>query len=183
MAMEHIDPPERPPEVVSELAGAELALPYLLESPDVAAFTRMAAGGVARARVAEPMLPLLAATLWSSREGLIPRGLAIVVDDDESAHALAEAAAPFLPGAPVAYRPSRGAGYGNGLEPAPHLVGERALALHALAEGGLVAVSADALIERVVARADRPPPMVLERGSEPGFDAVVEALASAGYER
>ena len=79
MAMEHIDPPERPPEVVSELAGAELALPYLLESPDVAAFTRMAAGGVARARVAEPMLPLLAATLWSSREGLIPRGLAIVV--------------------------------------------------------------------------------------------------------
>src|SRR5260221_3547913 len=146
MAMDHIDPQERPPEVVSELAGAELALPYLVESREVPAFVRTAADVVARARVSEPMLPLLAAALWSSREGLTPRGLVIVVDDDESAHALAEAAAPFLPGAPVAYLPSRGAAYGSGLEPAPHLVGERALALHALAEGGLVAVSADALI-------------------------------------
>ena len=51
--MDHIDPQERPPEVVSELAGAELALPYLLESPEVAAFVRLAADSVARARVSE----------------------------------------------------------------------------------------------------------------------------------
>ena len=87
----------------------------------------------------------------------------IVVEDDEAAHALAETASPFLPGAPVAYLPSRGAAYGSGLEPAPHLVGERALALDALAEGGLVAVSADALIERVRRRpATRPRPVTLE---------------------
>jgi hypothetical protein len=138
MAMDHIDPQERPPEVVSELAGAELALPYLLDSPEVAAFTRLAADGVARARVSEPMLPMLAAALWSAREGLTPRGLVVVMDDDESAHALAEAVAPFVPDAAVAYLPSRGAAYGSGLEPAPHLVGERALALHALAEGCLL---------------------------------------------
>jgi transcription-repair coupling factor (superfamily II helicase) len=183
MAMDHIDPQERPHEVVSELAGAELALDYLAESSELAAFTRLAADGVARARVSPAMLPLLAAGLWHSREGLKPRGLVLVVEDDEAAHALAEAAAPFLPDAPVAYLPSRGAAYGSGLEPAPHLVGERAMALHALERGGLVAVSADALIERVVAPSDRPQPVMLERDAEPGFDAVVAALATAGYER
>ena len=52
-------------------------------------------------------------------------------------------------GSPVAYLPSRGAAYGSGLDPRPHLVGERVRALDALARGGLVAVSADALVERV----------------------------------
>ena len=85
---------------------------------------------------------MLAAALWRSREGLTPRGLVDRGRGRRDRPALAEAAAPFLPGAPVAYLPSRGAAYGSGLEPAPHLVGERALALHALAEGGLVAVSA-----------------------------------------
>ncbi|MDX6545141.1 MAG: hypothetical protein QOG02_915, partial [Gaiellales bacterium] len=181
--MDHIDPQERPHEVVSELAGAELALDYLAESSELAAFGRLAADGVARARVSPAMLPLLAAGLWHSRDGLKPRGLVLVVEDDEAAHALAEAAAPFLPDAPVAYLPSRGAAYGSGLEPAPHLVGERAMALHALERGGLVAVSADALIERVVAPPDRPQPVMLERQAEPGFDTVVAALATAGYER
>jgi hypothetical protein len=132
-AVDRTDPLDRPPEIASALAGAELALPYLLESDDVASFARIAAGGVPRARVSPPMLPLLVATLWRTREQLAPRGLVVVVDDDEAAHALAESAAPYLPGAAVAYLPSRGAAYGSGLEPAAHLVGERALALDALA--------------------------------------------------
>ena len=75
----------------------------------------------------------------------------------------AESAAAFLPGEPVAFMPSRGAAHGSGLEPAPHLVGERSRALHTLAAGGLVAVSADALVERlpppaVAAAAGRAPP-------------------------
>jgi transcription-repair coupling factor (superfamily II helicase) len=129
------------------------------------------------------MLPLLAAALWRTREGLERRGLAIVVEDDETAHSLSETAAAFLPGQPVAYLPSRGAAYGSGLEPPPHLVGERALALDALARGGLVFVSADALVERITAPADRPQPVTLRRGTEAGFDTVVELLAAAGYGR
>jgi transcription-repair coupling factor (superfamily II helicase) len=181
--VDRTDPLERAPETVTELAGAELALPYLLESEELAAFTRIAADGVARARVSPPMLPLLAAVLWRGREGLSPRGLVLVVDDDEAAHALAESAAPYLPDAAVAYLPSRGTAYGSGLEPAAHLVGERSLALEALAQGGLVAVSADALVERIVPPGRRPAAVVLERGAEPGFDQVVERLSAAGYAR
>jgi transcription-repair coupling factor (superfamily II helicase) len=181
--VDRTDPLERAPETVAALAGAELALPYLLESEELAAFTRIAADGVARARVSPPMLPLLAAVLWRGREGLSPRGLVLVVADDEAAHALAESAAPYLPDAAVAYLPSRGAAYGSGLEPAAHLVGERSLALEALAQGGLVAVSADALVERVVPPGRRPEAVVLERGAEPGFDQVVELLSAAGYGR
>src|SRR6478736_3360899 len=182
-AVDRTDPLDRPPEIASALAGAELALPYLLESDDVASFARIAAAGVPRARVSPPMLPLLVAALWRTREQLAPRGLVVVVDDDEAAHALAESAAPYLPGAAVAYLPSRGAAYGSGLEPAAHLEGERALALDALAQGGLVAVSADALVERIAPVDRRPAVVELDLGAEPGFDAVVELLAAAGYER
>ena len=181
--MDRTDPLDRPPETVSALAGAELALPYLLESDELTGFLRTATAGIGRARVSPPLLPLMAAALWQAREGLDPRGLALVVDDDEAAHALAESVAPYLPQAPVAYLPSRGAAYGSGLEPAAHLVGERSLALEALAAGGLVAVSADALVERVTPPAQRAAPIVLERGAEPGFDALVERLAGAGYVR
>jgi transcription-repair coupling factor (superfamily II helicase) len=181
--VDRTDPLERAPEIAAALAGAELALPYLLESEELAGFTRIAAGGVARARVSPPMLPLLAAVLWRGREGLSPRGLVLVVADDEAAHALAESAAPYLPDAAVAYLPSRGAAYGSGLEPAAHLVGERSLALEALAHGGLVAVSADALVERIVPPGRRPAAVMLERGAEPGFDRVVELLSAAGYGR
>src|SRR3954452_5737232 len=179
-AVDRTDPLDRPPEIASALAGAELALPYLLESDDVASFARIAAAGAPRAPVAPPMLPLLVAALWRTREQLAPRGLVLVVDDDEAAHALAESAAPYLPGAAVAYLPSRGAAYGSGLEPAAHLVGERALALDALAQGGLVAVSADALVERITPLERRPAVVELDLGAEPGFDRVVEVLAAGG---
>src|SRR6478735_5973532 len=104
-AVDRTDPLDRPPEIASALAGAELALPYLLESDDVASFARIAAAGVPRARVSPPMLPLL------------------------------------------------------------------------------VAVSADALVERIAPVDRRPEVVELDLGAEPGFDAVVELLAAAGYER
>ena len=164
-------------------AGAELALPYLEGTEEFAAFAARARDGIARARVSPPILPLVVAALWRSREGATPRGLAIVVEDDDAARSLIDEASTFLPGAPAAYLPSRGALYGSGIDPAPHLVGERHRALDALAAGGLVAVSADALLERVPGPATRPRPVTLELGSDPGLEAVVEQLAAAGYTR
>ncbi|HSD01610.1 MAG TPA: hypothetical protein VLB81_04535, partial [Gaiellales bacterium] len=165
------------------LAGAELALPYLLEDGDFASFARRAAAGATRARVSEPLLSALVAALWTSRAGLEPRGLAVLVGDDDAARTLCEAAAAFLPGQPVAFMPSRGAAHGSGLDPAPHLAGERARALHTLAAGGLVAVSADALVERLPPPAARPAPVELRLGEERLFDELTHELAAAGYER
>ena len=96
---------------------------------------------------------------------------------------LAESAAAFLPPDTAAFLPSRGVGWGSGLDPAPHLVGERHRGLHTLAQGGLVAVSADALIERVEPPGRRPAPVALRLGDETPFDDLVRALAEAGYER
>ena len=165
------------------LAGAELALPYLLDDADFAAFARRAASGAPRARASEPMLGALVAALWTARAGLAQRSLAVLVGDDDAARTLAEAAAAFLPGQPVAFMPSRGAAHGSGLEPAPHLAGERSRALHTLAAGGLVAVSADALVERLPPPAARPRPVELRLGEERPFDELTHALAEAGYDR
>jgi transcription-repair coupling factor (superfamily II helicase) len=170
-------------QVDGPLAGAELTLAYLLGDESFAAFARRTAAGITRARVSEPMLPAVAAALWQSREGLEPRALAIVCADDDAARALAESAAAFLPPDTAAFLPSRGAGWGSGLDPAPHLVGERHRALDMLARGGLVAVSADALIERVDPPDRRPAPVELRLGEELPFDDLVASLADAGYER
>jgi transcription-repair coupling factor (superfamily II helicase) len=83
----------------------------------------------------------------------------------------------------VAFMPSRGAAHGSGLEPAPHLAGERSRALHTLAAGGLVAVSADALVERLPPPTARPRPVELRLGEERPFDELTHALSEAGYER
>ncbi len=165
------------------LAGAELALPYVLEDADFASFARRAASGATRARVSEPLLGALAAALWAARSGLEPRGLAVLVGDDDAARTLAEAAAVYLPGEPVAFMPSRGAAHGSGIDPAPHLAGERARALHTLAVGGLVAVSADALVERLPPPEARPAPVELRLGEDRPFDSLTRELADAGYER
>src|SRR5712691_5987337 len=61
----------------------------------------------------------------------------------------AEAAAWYLGDDRVALLPSRGVGWDSGLQPPPHLVGERARALDVLADGGLVCASAAALAERM----------------------------------
>ena len=145
-----------------------------------AAYAARTAAGITRARVSEPILPALVAALWRSREGAEPRALAVVVADDDAARALAESAAVFLPPETAAFLPSRGVGWGSGLDPAPHLVGERHRGLHALARGGLVAVSADALIERIEPPGRRPAPVGLRLGEELPFDDLV---ARAGRRR
>ena len=165
------------------LAGAELALPYLLDDADFAAFARRAVSGAARARVSEPLLGALVAALWTSRAEAEPRGLAVLVGDDDAARALSESASAFLPGEAVAFMPSRGAAHGAGLDPPPHLAGERSRALHTLAAGGLVAVSADALVERLPPPAVRPRPVELRLGEDRPFDELTRELAGAGYER
>jgi transcription-repair coupling factor (superfamily II helicase) len=132
-----------------------------------------------RARVSEPVLPLLLAALYEE----VGHGLIAVLPEDADARDAAEAAAWFLGDEDVALFPSRGVRWGSGLEPPPHLVGERARALEVLERGGLVCASATAVAEGVPPAAQRPAPLRLAKGEEPGIDLLAEHLASAGYER
>ena len=132
-----------------------------------------------RARVSEPVLPLLLAALHEE----LDRGLIVVLPEDADARDAAEAAAWFAGDDQVALFPSRGVHWGSGLEPPPHLVGERARALEVLEQGGLVCASATAIAEGLPPRAARPAPLAVRIGDEPGIDALAEHLASAGYER
>ena len=133
----------------------------------------------ARARVSEPALPLV---LAATHERL-KRGLVCVLPDDADARDAAEAAAWYLGSDAVALLPSRGVRWGSGLEPPPHLVGERARALEVLAAGGLVCASALALVERVPPPEARPEPIRFTSGDEPGAEGLAEQLALSGYER
>ena len=132
-----------------------------------------------RARVSEPVLPLVLATLHEQLE----RGLVVLLPEDADARDLAEAAGWFIGAERVALLPGRGVRWSSGLEPPPHLVGERARALDVLAGGGLVAASASALAEGIPPAAKRPEPIRLDVGAEPGLDGLSEQLALAGYER
>jgi len=133
----------------------------------------------ARARVSEPALPLLLAALHEE----LGRSLLVLLPEDADARDAAEGAAWFLGEDRVALLPSRGVRWGSGLEPPPHLVGERARALDLLAGGGLVCASALALAEPVPPPEARPAALRVARGDEPGIDALAESLALAGYER
>ena len=133
----------------------------------------------ARARVSEPVLPLLLATLHEQ----LDRGLVCLLPEDADARDAAEAAGWFIGQDRVALLPSRGVRWGSGLEPPPHLVGERARALDVLEGGGLVCASATALAEGVPPPAARAEPVRLDVGAEPGLDGLAESLALAGYER
>src|SRR5262249_44530501 len=133
----------------------------------------------ARARVAEPALPLLLAALHEQ----LGRALVVVLPDDADARDAAEAARWFLGEERVALLPSRGVRWGSGLEPPPHLVGERARALDVLAGGGLVCASAAALGEPLPPPHAPPERLELAAGEAPGLDALAERLALAGYER
>ena len=73
--------------------------------------------------------------------------LLILLPEDADARDAAEGASWFLGSERVALLPSRGVSHASGLEPPPHLVGERARALDVLAAGGLVCASAAALAE------------------------------------
>src|SRR5437763_9821948 len=136
----------------------------LAESERLAAFADEV--GRADARVSEPALPLLLAGLHVKLE----RGLVCLLPEDAEARDVAEAAAWFLGDERVAFMPSRGVRFESGLEPPPHLVGERARALAVLAEGGLVCASASALAEKLPPPEARPEPISLRAGEEPGID-------------
>src|SRR3954451_16561326 len=137
----------------------------------------------ARARVPEALLAPLVAALWLRRRGEERPALAILCDDDESAREVADEASWYAPPSEVGFVPSRGVAYGSGLEPAPHLVGERARGLGLLRTGGLVAISAAALVERIPPPARRATALHVERGGELVRDEAVAALVAAGYTR
>ena len=132
-----------------------------------------------RARVSEPVLPLLLAALHEE----LDRGLIVLLPEDADARDAAEAAGWFAGDDRVALFPSRGVHWGSGLEPPPHLVGERARALAVLEQGGLVCASAAAIAEGLPPRAARPAPLTVRIGDDDGLDALAEHLAAAGYER
>src|SRR5215208_40783 len=116
-----------------------------------------------RARVPEPVLPLLLAAAHAE----LARPLVCLFADDADARDAAEAASWYLGDDRVALLPSRGVRWESGLEPPPHLVGERARALDVLAAGGLVCASAAALAERLPPPEARPGRIDLTAGDEP----------------
>src|SRR5690242_5804942 len=132
-----------------------------------------------RARVSESALPVLLASLHER----LGRGLVCALPEDADARDAADAASWFLGAERVALLPSRGVHWGSGLEPPPHLVGERARALDVLERGGLVCASAAALAEGMPPPDDRPEPIEVAQGQEPGIDELAESFALAGYER
>jgi transcription-repair coupling factor (superfamily II helicase) len=133
----------------------------------------------APARVSEPALPLLLAALHEE----LDRQLVVLVPEDADARDLAEGVAWFVGDERVALLPSRGVQWGSGLDPAPHLVGERARALDVLAAGGLVCASAAALAEPLPPADVRPEPLRIAAGEEVSLEQLSESLALAGYER
>jgi transcription-repair coupling factor (superfamily II helicase) len=132
-----------------------------------------------RARVSEPALPLVVSALHEQ----LGRSLTILVPEDADARDLADAAGWYLGPERVALLPSRGVRWDSGLAPPPHLVGERARALHLLEQGGLVVASAAAVSEGVPPEAARPEALRIAPGDERGIEALTESLALAGYER
>src|SRR5581483_7052580 len=109
----------------------------------------LAAALPTRVRVAEVALPLLLAALYEE----LGRGLTVLLPEDADARDTAEAIGWFIGDEHVALLPSRGVSIGSGLEPPPHLVGERARALDVLARGGIVCASALAVSEGIPPRA------------------------------
>ena len=95
-----------------------------------------------RARVSEPALPLVVSALHEQ----LGRALTILVPEDADARDLAEAAA-GTSGRSASPSCRAAASAGTRARPPPHLVGERARALHLLEQGGLVVVSASAAAE------------------------------------
>jgi transcription-repair coupling factor (superfamily II helicase) len=165
-----MDRPVLPPPVLAPLVR-ELA-----DSDRLRAFAEALP---ARARVSEPALPLLLAALHET----LGRSLLVLLPEDADARDAAEAAGWFLGEERVALLPSRGVRWDSGLEPPPHLVGERARALDVLAAGGLVCASAAAVAEGMPPPEARPEPICLTVGAEPGTEGLAESLALAGYER
>src|SRR4249919_500511 len=109
---DRLAPPSLQP-LALELAGSERLAAFAADLRGVGA------------RVSEPGLPLLLAALLLHLE----RPLLVLLAEDADARDAAEASAWYLGDERVALFPSRGVGWDSGLEPPPHLVGERARAL------------------------------------------------------
>jgi transcription-repair coupling factor (superfamily II helicase) len=131
------------------------------------------------ARVSEPLLPLFLAAVWLEREG----PLVCVLPDDALARDTADAAAWFLGEDSVGLLASRGVRWESGLEPPPHLVGERTRALETLAAGGLVCASLLGAAEGVPPAEARPETIRLAVGDSAGIEELAGRLALAGFER
>jgi transcription-repair coupling factor (superfamily II helicase) len=163
-----------------------LVPPFVMDQPILHAFVAelresdrlraFAEAFPAPARVSEPALPLLLAALHEE----LGRPLVLLVPEDQDARDAAEGAAWFLGEERVAMLPSRGVQWGSGLEPAPHLVGERARALDVLEAGGLVVASAAALAEPMPPPAARPQPIRIAPGEEASLEQLTESMALAG---
>src|SRR2546425_9282385 len=148
----------------------------LRESDRLSAFAEVLP---AAAQVSEPALPLLLAALHEQ----LGRGLVLLMPEDADARDAAEAVAWFLGDEHVALLPSRGVHWGSGLEPPPHLVGERARALDVFARGGLVCASASAIVEPLPPAQARPESIRIAPGATLSLESLSESLALAGYER
>src|SRR4051794_4091818 len=153
--------------------------PFVAELVDHERLVAFAQALPARARVSEPALPLVLAALHER----LGRALVCVAPEDTDARDIAESVAWFLGPERVGLLPSRGVRVESGLQPPPHLVGERARALDVLADGGFVCISALALAEGAPPARDRPQTQRLKVGDEPGLELLVEELALSGYER
>src|SRR5438552_15034055 len=153
--------------------------PFVRELVELERLQKFAQALPSRARVSEPALPLVLAGLYEQ----LDRPLVVLLPENEDARDAAEAAGWYLGDEQVALLPSRGVRWGSGLEPPPHLVGERARALDVLGRGGLVCASATALSERLPPKDARPAPIDLAAGGQLAPDAPAESLALAGYER
>ena len=132
-----------------------------------------------RARVSESALPVLLASLFEK----LQRPIICLLPEDADARDAAEAAAWFLGEEQVGFMPSRGVRWESGLEPPPHLVGERARALDVLAKGGIVMASAHAVAEPLPPPRTRPKPIELSPGLELGVEGLSGALSLAGSTR
>src|SRR5215207_1825645 len=154
---------------VRPAAGVNVVVPAFARQDEAMALARrLPSTARTSARTSEAMLPLVLAGLHELRTDEERPGLAV----------LAEAVAPYRPGIPVGYFPGRGVEWGSGLEPAPHVAGERARALDALGRGGIVAVSAAAMAERLEPRERRPEAVVVRRGDELERDDLVARLVA-----
>src|SRR3954469_7311323 len=162
--------------------------PFVMDQPTLSTLARELAGGErlrefaaapASPRVSEPLLPLFLAAVYLERGG----PMVCLFPDDSDARDAAEAAGWFLGEEHVGLFASRGVRWGSGLQPPPHLVGERARALDVLESRGLVCASALGAAEGVPPRSARPEPIRLRAGDSPGSDELVERFALAGYER
>ena len=171
-----MDPPSLR-SLAAELAASERLSAFVDNPPE-------------RARVSEPILPLLLAAVWlrgPSGSGQAPHGsrpgLVCLLPEDADARDAADAASWFLGSDRVGLLASRGVSFDSGLAPPPHLVGERARALEVLEAGGLVCASALGYAQGLPPVDSRPQTLRVEIGTPLGVDDLAERLSLGGYER